>query len=249
MNGWYETRQCGDWDDFLQKVEALPRNMFYRGHSDHDHRLISSFDRAVEASQALQRDRWMYEAAILREFMRRAHHYVLDTPDRNDRLEWLALMRHFGAPTRLVDFTYSHYIAAYFAFSNLGTKPRAVWAIDQEWLKSESQRHCREIMGPTSGEIQLDIPELFTKCILDPKRKTGPSRCFVAAVNAERMNTRLTIQQGCFLCHGDIERSFEDNLRDMVSQQPPQNPIVKFVMPHTPCAPNALNGRGVPNGV
>src|SRR5438093_2893211 len=31
-------------------------------------------------------------------------------------LEWLALMQHYGAPTRLLDFTYSFWIALFFAF-------------------------------------------------------------------------------------------------------------------------------------
>ena len=123
MRIWYETKPCDDWDDFLRKVGALPRSVFYRGQSDDEQPLNSSFDRAVEVSQPLVRDRWLYETALLREFRRRAHHYVPDAPAHDDLLEWLALMRHWGAPTRLVDFTYSHYIAAYFAFSSLGCKP------------------------------------------------------------------------------------------------------------------------------
>ncbi|MBN1546010.1 MAG: FRG domain-containing protein [Syntrophaceae bacterium] len=233
MDGWYHTRHCKGWNDFLQKVRTLPKNMVYRGQSDHKRPLMSSFDRAAKIAQPLVRRRWMYEAAILREFKRRAHHYVFDTPKWGDNLEWLALMRHFGAPTRLVDFTYSHYIAAYFAFSDLGCKDRAVWAIDQKWLSSESKKRCLKIMGVKRGEIELDIPEHFTKCLLDPNRKPVSSRYFVAAVNAERMNKRLTIQQGCFLCQGDIERSFEKSLSSMVPRESLQKHIFKFVIPHS----------------
>lgn len=233
MEDWYETRRCDDWDDFLRKVKALRSNMYYRGQSDYKHpSLMSSFDRAVDASQSLVGARWRYEAAILREFRRRAHHYVLDTPDKRDLLEWLSLMRHYGAPTRLVDFTYSHNIAAYFAFANLGCKPRAVWAIEQNWLSAESEKHYRKFMPHISSTIDLVRPEHFTKCFLDPARKAGSSRCFVAAVSSERLNTRLTIQQGVLLCPGDIERSFEKNLSSMVSKKSRQKAIVKFVIPH-----------------
>ena len=55
----------------------------------------------------------------------------------------------------------------------------------------------------------------------------------VSPVNAERLNTRSTIQQGFFLCPGDIERPFEDNLSSMVSREPSQKAIVKFVIPHS----------------
>lgn len=233
MDTWYETKHCDDWDDFLQKVRDLSPTAFYRGQSDEKYPLKSSFDRAVDASRPLVRPRWQYEAAILREFRRRAHHYVSDAPARHDLLEWLALMRHYGAPTRLIDFTYSHYIAAYFAFSSLGCKYRAVWAIGQDWLNCKSMCHCRALLDLTSGEIDLHDPESFRKCFLDPAPKAGSSRCFVSAVNADRMNTRLTIQQGFFLCPGDIEQSFEENLSSMVSKQSSQKAIVKFVIPHS----------------
>jgi hypothetical protein len=233
MENWYETKPCDDWDDFLRKVRALPSSVFYRGQSYDTQSLKSSFDRAIEASQPLVRDRWQYEAAIIREFTRRAHHYVVDTLPKDDLLEWLSLMRHYGAPTRLVDFTYSYYIAAYFAFSDLGCNPRAVWAIYQDWLNHESERHYREVLDSSSLVIDLNRPQDFRKCFFDPARKPGSSRSFVAAVNAERMNTRLTIQQGLFLCPGDIERPFENNLSSMVSRESSQKAIVKFVIPHS----------------
>jgi hypothetical protein len=234
MEEWYKTKHCRNWDDFLRKVRGLPKRMFYRGQSDN--KLKSSFECAVDASQPLIRKRWLYEAALLREFRRRAHHYIPDTPDHDDLLEWLALMRHYGAPTRLVDFTYSHYIAAYFAFSDLDPecKDRAIWAINSKWLDDESRKRCSEMLvGLRPSKIDLHLPEHFTRCFLDPNRKAGSSRCFVSAVNAERMNKRLTIQQGFFLCPGDIERSFEENLSNMVSKESSQKTIVKFVIPHS----------------
>ena len=37
----------------------------------------------------------------------------------DNRLEWLALMQHYGAPTRLLDFTRSPYVACFFALEEL----------------------------------------------------------------------------------------------------------------------------------
>jgi FRG domain len=232
MATWYETRNCRNWDDFLQKVNDLPKSGFYRGQSNNDH-LMSSFERAYLASRHATRKRWLFEAAIIREFKRRAHHYVADTPEKRDLLEWLALMRHYNAPTRLVDFTYSHYIAAYFAFSSFERKSRAVWAIDSRWLDEESIRRCSEVLGLTPAKIDLHDAKQFTRCFTDRNWKPNLSRCFVAPVNAERLNTRSTIQQGFFLCPGDIEQSFEKNLRGMVGDDSPQKRIVKFVIPHS----------------
>lgn len=232
IESWFETKNCSNWDEFLGRVRERP-SVFYRGQSN-DKPPQSSFDRAYSASQHADKARYLFEAAILREFKRRAHHYVANTPVDHDLLEWLALMRHYNAPTRLVDFTYSHYIAAYFAFSDLDPKcDRVIWAIDREWLGNQSKKRCSEMLGKAPKEIDLHVPEHFTKCFLDPDRKGGLSRYFVAAVNAQRLNTRSTIQQGFFLCPGDIERSFEENLSSMVSSESPQNCIVKFVIPHS----------------
>jgi len=65
------------------------------------------------------------------EFRRHAHHYLSATPDNEDKLEWLALMRHHGAPSRLLDFTKSPYVAAFFATATAEEKESAaIWAID-----------------------------------------------------------------------------------------------------------------------
>jgi hypothetical protein len=58
------------------------------------------------------------EGAIVREFMRRAHHYLADVPENGSWFEWLALMQHHGAPTRLLDWTYSPAIAVHFALAH-----------------------------------------------------------------------------------------------------------------------------------
>jgi hypothetical protein len=62
-----------------------------------------------------------------------------------DYLGWLALMRHHGAPSRLLDWTLSPYVAAYFALYE-GFKKQsvdlhcAVWAIDIKWLNEHAWR-------------------------------------------------------------------------------------------------------------
>ncbi|HEY3306419.1 MAG TPA: FRG domain-containing protein [Candidatus Binatia bacterium] len=61
------------------------------------------------------------ENGLLRRFKREAHLYLTSQPDEDDIIGWLALMRHHGAPTRLLDWTYSFFVAVYFAISRSGT--------------------------------------------------------------------------------------------------------------------------------
>ena len=66
-------------------------------------RVCSSFERA-KLKEA--------ERHLLHQFQRRLHHYRVDVPALDDSLKWFALMQHHGAPTRLLDWTRSPYVAA-----------------------------------------------------------------------------------------------------------------------------------------
>ena len=79
------------------------------------------------------------EERSLREFQRKYHHYSQHIPDSDNTLEWLSLMRHYGAPTRLLDFTYSFYVAAYFGTGGSRKRDCAVWAINVEGAVEKSK--------------------------------------------------------------------------------------------------------------
>ena len=66
--------------------------------------------------------------------------YASIAPAENEKVEWLALMQHYGAPTRLLDWTNSAYVALHFALNNRkSTEDCAVWAIDTEWVDEKSR--------------------------------------------------------------------------------------------------------------
>ena len=80
------------------------------------------------------------EVKLVREFARRYHLYTgYTSPAKGHTLEWLSLLQHYGTPTRLVDFTYSFFIAAYFALEKRGRA--TIWAINTTELHRKVKDH------------------------------------------------------------------------------------------------------------
>lgn len=152
------------------------------------------------------------EVKLIRDFARRYHLYGGSSPPpEGHTLEWLALMQHYGTPTRLLDFTYSFFVAAYFALENADSDS-VIWAFNATGLAKEAEQFIAAKMPNGRDRIaeyrrvRDDTP--FRVLFMDP----SPLK-FAYLVNPIRLNERLTIQQGVFLAPGDVTATFEDNLR------------------------------------
>jgi hypothetical protein len=168
-----------------------------------------------------------YESEMIREFQRKAGLYLEREPDKDDVLEWLALMRHYGAPTRLTDWTYSFYVAVHFALAN--DLEGAVWSFNAARV-NRSDRVKQAITDAGGGARLQELQQRLAGMdnILTVRRqwdKLGDLAIvsylllaqeplpLVYVVNPFRLHRRLIIQQALFLISGDICRPFIDNLR------------------------------------
>jgi hypothetical protein len=204
------------------------RNWLFRGQRSASWDLKTSLERCFER-EAIEGDaRIALEAELLREFKRTFHNYALHIPGRNSVLEWLSLMQHHGAPTRLLDFNYSVYVASYFALET-AVEDCAVWAIDAEWVMGEAVKAMVQAGKSNAAPLHAKTTEAH-ETIAGEILFKPPFVSSVLLLSPFRLNERLRIQKGTFLIPGDIASSFMDNLRSVAGHDREAH-LLKIVLP------------------
>jgi len=229
-----------DWSKLIQLSSEYADNhtqWVFRGEED-DHKspLQSSLDRAFMSFKKDNEEMQLYklETKLIREFKRKCHLYINNPPEEDRLLEWMALMQHYKAPTCLLDCTYSFLIAVYFALeyanfdSEKDSKDKSekycvVWAIDSSWLNEKFD--CTLTGRKKMDYWGLDLAKR-EKIIIDYISKNREKQ--VLAVSPSRLNDRLTVQQGVFLCPCSKSFSFLENLVGNFSQLNSQGKIIKY---------------------
>ena len=195
-----EVNSCdiSSWQEFKTHVSSL-RGWAFRGQSDAAWPLYSTLSRYLLGQRVHEQAWTIMEERILRIFKRKAHLYASDLPDEADSFEWLALMQHHGAPTRLIDFTWSPYVAAFFALER-ATRDVAVWAVfPTELAGADKYRTIRASQRDAANELGPWIPGNYEKHFLP-----GDKQLAVIG-EPRRMNRRLVSQSGTFLTPGSIK--------------------------------------------
>lgn len=166
--------------------------------------------------------------------MSRVHHYTADIPDEDDELGCLALMQHYGAPTRLLDWTISPLVAAFFAVEKPPhgdpQETPIIWAANRRELLEDILQVVRFEDTRTPPD-QIAKVEEFLRTIPPPvdayrpleiilmRRRAPFQRPLVIPDRPTKMNERLSLQQGVFLRVNPPNWSFEDALRYVLAHR------------------------------
>jgi len=149
----YLIERFSSWEEFRKVIsDNTYRSWAFRGQSDSSWPLYTSLSRHL-LTRRVHRSAWSrQERRVLRIFKRKAHLLLQHLPKDTDAFEWLALMQRHGAPTRLLDFTWSPFVASFFALEH-ATTDAAVWALFPPALNNRPYRTKRSSRRVTGDEI------------------------------------------------------------------------------------------------
>lgn len=182
----------------------------FRGEHDATWPLISSLARRLaqmKVPRALWRER---EERALRVFRRKAHVYLPDRSILEDTLRCLAMMQHHGAPTRLLDFTKSPFVAAFFALEN-ALADCAVYALNTPRLAGLPAPHDATL---TREAIDPRLPGNFERHF------TAGAQSLVWFGEPSEMDRRLVAQSGLLVVPGVIDAPLDTLLAAYRSDEP-----------------------------
>ena len=206
------------WAAFLSALEHMQYRWIFRGNTSHkDSQIRSSLQRFFEREEIKpKQNRDEIETELIREFKRAYHQYATHIPDDEAKIHWLSLMQHYGAPTRLVDFTYSPYIAAFFTLEDTRDKHYSVYAFDSTWLFKTSLAKIKDEKGARTDWLEiLEKPATADPMVIDAQNEAFFTEPFVKSActqNPFRLNERLHIQKGVFVVQGDLRTTFMRNI-------------------------------------
>ncbi|MBN2239007.1 MAG: FRG domain-containing protein [Dehalococcoidales bacterium] len=206
------------WDETRHLISQLPGQWVFRGQSKESWGLSTTLERELlsdehpENKEIIQKK----EQRILWEFKRRAHHYLASVPEGAQHIEWLSLIQHYGGVTRLLDFSYSFYVATFFAMEEYNQNEDAVvWAIHLDNVDKVFRAKFAIEEGLIATEdVCRKYSDLANSLIWKEDNDS-----LVFPVEPIRMNERMAIQQGLFLFPLNPREGFESNLAAVFNEE------------------------------
>lgn len=195
-------------DQWRPKPSQMAWLPWFRGHADESWKLQPVLYRPLSRRRSSTTvDPILADALLRAEFKRRGGQFTTEKP--KDRWEWYFLMQHYGAPTRLLDWTDGALIALYFAVrphveSDLYEGINAaVWVLDPYELNDLSlENPHRGVLASGSPDTRPYLPETGNLAHRFPNKPI--------AIDPPHVARRLAVQRSRFVMFGYDEHGIEN---------------------------------------
>ena len=179
----------------------------FRGQNNSEYKLESSLYRTIKRNEEIRSKsksriihlkRENYEKEMLELFQCSSHLFLDKVPDKKEIFDWLSIMQHYGAPTRLLDFSFSPYMALYFAISG-ASSDAAVFCVNYKLLSEIDE------------SSDNNVSEKYKKIM---RQEKSIENTILVPFEPKFKNERLFVQQGVFLVPNTLNFSHQDILSE-----------------------------------
>jgi FRG domain len=189
-------------DNLMPVTSTLEKRWWFRGQSSAEWNLVTSYMRFSRGQDLSESNLIDFETAARMEFRSKAHLFV--SPPLLEKVKtipcWWAIMQHHGAPTRLIDWTLSPYVAAYFAVQNdTPGESGAVWGFCSRDLEEAFQPNLHGTPVPDFDS------EGATKWYEDKIRDLKGQKIVIPLTFHLASSERMIAQQGRFTMCFDVQ--------------------------------------------
>lgn len=225
-----------NWNDFFLLHQRFLSRFVFRGQGNSEWKLQTSLERLIDRIHPHYIDKSLpasYEKRMLEEFIWKFPLYNKEINlGKEEHIEWLALMQHYGSPTRMLDFSNSLFVALFMAIDGYSFDRSTIWAINVNRLNMkifELFRAEYDTNVAVGKELTNYIYSRANKAIANSMR-IEPLEKELYIVEPNICNERLNRQQGLFVIPANIENSFESNLFSLTNKNQTFNmPIKKLI--------------------
>jgi hypothetical protein len=219
--------------DLLDRMSEQEDHLF-RGQPEPWDEILSSIDRLL-SPVADYAEKLRLESQSIACFRDEARHFLTSHEHsycQGNTVDALTVMRHYGAPTRLVDWTLSPYVAAYFAAIHEPDTDGVVWAFHADDFRAAAAASLRACGVPFRDDGTPDLDATAFHPDAEP---------WIAPISLTIPFIRPELQQGLFTMAGRLGLRHDRLIAGLIPRE-----IRRIVVPQStkPAVIERLRKRG-----
>ena len=228
---------CDELISWLMSTKWNRNGIIFRGISNYEFKPRSKLERVL-INTGIPRDTWKdRENKAVGFFKDKARLLINSLPDDQDLLHWFSFMQHYGAPTRLTDWSVSPLVACFFAYegtlsSAINEKKEeyaALWMLNANLLRRVFPSKFlfgRDHLGvvPSSiankfdghDDLKFGIDDVIYEQNYLLRQAIEKEINWPIPLPILKADARMSAQQACFVFSGRLTDENEDTALDQL---------------------------------